>query len=109
MKPMLHEACEDCRYHVMPGHHDVGVIEYCDMSGLKVVCQDCDYEEEFKTPDNPFDRPAFIEIVQELVSMHSSEELYTGHHEDNIVKLTLFQRIYGAFQIFRTKYIHVDD
>ena len=101
----LHTLCENCHYHIFDeGEHEIRVAQYCDFSGLYIKCQMCEWEEEFAIPQDPFERPAFFEMCHNLVNMHSFDKIFW---DDNagVQKLTLFQRLYGAWRVLRTRYI----
>lgn len=99
-------------YKIFPGHHEVGAIGLCDESGIKVICRTCKTEDFWATPTDFFDRPGFFEILDDLINVHSVEELFWRDNEDEppeVVKVPLWQRAKWAVEVLRAKYIEVDE
>src|SRR5690606_8860207 len=104
----------DCMYKVIPGHHLIGAIGLCDESGIKVICRTCNTDDFWETPKDFFDRPGFLDILDDLIQLHASEKLYfnqvTGDDEEpEVVRVPLWQRARWAVEVLRTKYVQMDE
>lgn len=88
----------------------MGVICFCDMSGVQVICRTCDTKDTWPIPEHFMDRPAFFEMVEDIVNVHSTEGLtLVDEDEPHVVKVPFMARVKTAVQVMRTKYVDLTE